>query len=140
MTDFRDMLSRNTGEVERPKPIPVGTYLMTVLRHETGESSLKKTPFVRFFFRLQSPGEDVDQELLPENWQTRELRTEFYITEDALFLLSDFLTACGLTGMAMDQAITAAVGVSVMGYVTQNPSTKDPQRVFNDITNFAPAA
>jgi len=140
MPDFNALLQKNVGEVERPKPFPVGTYSLTVLRSEFGESSQKKTPYVRFHFRATGYDTDVDAEMLPPNWQERELRRDFYLTDDALFMLSDFLQILGLSGMPMDQAIARAPGAQVKGYVTQRPNQNDPTRVFNDVENFATIA
>lgn len=46
MADFTSILNKPMAETERPKPLPVGTYLCMVQgQPEFGESNQKKTPF-----------------------------------------------------------------------------------------------
>ena len=62
---FESILDTPATEVERPKPIPAGTYDVIVKGlYEQGESTQKKTPFVRFIYAIQSAGEDVDPDEL----------------------------------------------------------------------------
>ena len=58
---FESILDTPATEVERPKPLPAGTYDVIVKGlYEQGESTQKKTPYVRFIYAIQSAGEDVD--------------------------------------------------------------------------------
>lgn len=113
--NFAEILSKKVEETERPKPLPPGNYVCTVVRHEFGESSQKKTPFVRFWLKHISPMDDVDQSMLPANWQNKESRLDFYLTDDALFRLRDFLEkTLGLStaGMAYSDLIPATTGMN----------------------------
>ena len=50
---FESILDTPAEAVERPKPLPVGTYDVIVKgMPEHGQSSQKKTPFVRFTYAL----------------------------------------------------------------------------------------
>lgn len=107
MASFLDILDRPSTEIERPKPLPQGTYTCVVLGlPEHGKSSQKQTPYVRFTLRPVAAGEDVDQDALNEwmrkgDGSTRQLseasvRADYYITEDAAWRLDKFLTDLGL--------------------------------------------
>ena len=53
--NFATILDEAPTEVNRPKPLPSGTYLCTVTGWETGKSSQKQTPFVQFNLRPMAP-------------------------------------------------------------------------------------
>ena len=95
MTDpnFASILDEAPTEINRPKPIPSGTYICVVNKWETGESSKKKTPFVRFTLTPIAAEEDVSEDDLAEagGLEGKQLRTDFYITPDAVYRLSEFL-------------------------------------------------
>ena len=91
---FESILDTPATEVERPKPLPAGTYSCIVRGlPEYGESSQKKTPFVRFTLAVQAAGDDVDTDELQEigGIADKTIRNTFYTTPDALFRLTDFL-------------------------------------------------
>jgi hypothetical protein len=107
---FESILDTPATEVERPKPVPVGTYTALVQGlYEEGVSSQKKTPFVQFAFCIQSAGDDVDEDELRE-WATakdgsvrsltgtvlKNNSTKFYTTPDSMFRLTDFFEHCGI--------------------------------------------
>ena len=65
---FASILDRPSGDTEKPKPLPVGTYSAMVKGlPEEGKSSQKKTPFVKFTLQLLQAADDVDPEALAEN-------------------------------------------------------------------------
>ena len=120
--NFAEILSQKVEETERPKPLPPGNYVSTITRHEFGESSKKQTPYVRFWLRPVSPMEDVDQEALGniKNWDQKELRLDFYLTDDAMFRLRDFLEkSLGLStaGMSYSEMIQATTGMSCLAQI-----------------------
>lgn len=95
MVDFSKITSMSFDNVERPKPAPQGHWLGMIESHEYGESSQKKTPFVRLNIKLVQPQDDVEQEAIEEaggmeKITKRTLRHEFYLTEDAAFRLKEF--------------------------------------------------
>lgn len=97
MSNFTEILNKRPGEITRPKPIPVGTYLAVVSgRYEQGESSQKKTPFVDIPLRPLAAQDDVDRDQLAEYGELKEIKgrsgLRFFLTEDSAFRLDDFLT------------------------------------------------
>jgi hypothetical protein len=99
-TDFRALLGVKGSAVEKPKPLPVGTYYAQVTGWEPTESSQKKTPGVKIGFQLTSADADVDQEQLAEVGGAaavgkRKLSTTFWLTEDSTYRLKEFVeNAC----------------------------------------------
>ena len=83
---FESILDTPATEVERPKPLPAGTYDAIVKGlPEFGESSQKKTPFARFTLAMQSAGEDVDEEELQSigGLDGKSIKSTYYTTPDA---------------------------------------------------------
>src|ERR1019366_3144566 len=98
-TTFESILDTPASDVERPKPLPAGTYDGIVQGlPEFGESSQKKTPFARFNLSVQSAGEDVDPADIEEigGIAGKSIKSTYYTTPDALFRLTDFLEHCGI--------------------------------------------
>lgn len=104
---FTSILSKAPGEVERPKPLPVGTYLCVVDgRPKFDKSSKKQTDYVEFTLKVLQAGEDVDEDDLKAALtkpsgetialNTKSFRVTYYITEDALWRLKKFIKDCGL--------------------------------------------
>lgn len=93
MTDFASLLEKKVEETERATPLPNGSYKVVATRHETGESSKKKTPYTRIFFKIEEPLGDVDLEELKKVKKVTEKERfdDFYMTEDAMFRLREFL-------------------------------------------------
>src|SRR5262245_54045316 len=99
MTTFGSILDKPSASVERPKPMPVGTYLWIVQglpRYD--KSSVKKTEFVEFTLRPLQASEDVDLEALDAvgGLDGKSTKATYYLTEDAVWRLKDFLDNCGV--------------------------------------------
>lgn len=131
--DFAALLNKRADDIERPKPLPAGHYFATVLKHEFGSSKNKNTPYVRFGFKIASADSDVAPEALEGVKIEREMRTDFYLTNDALFRLKDFFEACGLTvaGRQMNELVPETTGCSVKLQITQRPDDKG--NIYNDV-------
>lgn len=134
---FESILDTPATEVERPKPLPAGTYDAIVKGlPEYGESSQKKTPFCRFTLAMQAAGEDVDAEELESigGLEGKSLKSTYYTTPDALFRLTDFLEHCGidLDGKTIRQAIDETPNCSVKAVITHRAS-EDGQQIFAEV-------
>jgi hypothetical protein len=96
-TNFEELLGQQVESVEAPRLFPIGSYDAVLGRYETGNSSNKGTPYVRFPVKLVGPKEDVDQDEFEaaggmEKLINRSpLRLDFYMTSDASFRLRKFL-------------------------------------------------
>lgn len=67
MTSFADILNKRGDSIERPKPLPPGSYVGTVKGlAEQAEIGKNKTPALVFTIALIQALEDVDQSALHE--------------------------------------------------------------------------
>lgn len=142
--DFTSILSRSADTIERPKPTPQGTYIGVIVEHEFGESSKKKTPYVRFWVKPIAAEDDVDPDALAENpkWNEKSLRLDFFLTEDALYRLTGFLEgSIGLTisGRTLAELIPETAGQSIRVYVTHEISERNPEEVYANISQYTSA-
>src|ERR1035438_8203509 len=105
--NFGAILDKPSNEVERPKPLPQGSYTCAVKGlPKYDKSSKKQTEYVEFNLQPLAAGEDVDQDdlnawMAKVDGSTRKLneaniRATYYITEDALWRLKKFLDDCGV--------------------------------------------
>jgi hypothetical protein len=142
---FTSILDRPANEIERPKPLPVGTYntmLQGMPRFD--KSRQKQTPFVEFTHKILSADEDVDQDdltayLTSKDGTVRSLsdvtvKNVYYITEGSAFMLQDFLRNCGFDVDAEDappmrQLIEETPGRQVK-ITIRHEASQDGQSVF----------
>lgn len=142
-TDFTALLKKPVQSVERPKPLPIGSYLVQFTKFEFGESSKKKTPYVRFIGQVLEPKQDVDQQLLQavEDWQGREVDADFFLTGPAMFRLREFLEnslKLDMSNHTFETAIPLVPGKRAIAALIQEPSTKpnDPA-IYNRTSGWA---
>lgn len=112
--DFGAMLKKKIDDTKRPEAKPAGTYQGVINSFKFGESAQKKTPYLQLVVNNVQPGDDVDRDQLSsyrenfpgviEKWQ---VTYEFYLTDDALFMLKEFLQSMGIdtTGRSYDETI-----------------------------------
>lgn len=143
--DFASILDMPATDVERPKPLPAGTYYGVVQGlYEQGESAQKKTPFVRFNFAVQSVGDDVDEDELKafgdEGVIGKVIKSTYYTTPDSLFRLTDFLEHCGidLDGKSIRAGLDETPNCSI-GFNISHRASQDGQQVFAEVkSTFKP--
>ena len=134
---FESILDTPATEVERPKPMPTGTYDAIVKGlYEEGLSSQKKTPFVQFAFAFQSAGEDVDEEELQavgvlKDKVIKNNSTKFYTTPDSLWRLTDAMEAMGvdMEGKTIRQSLSETPNCSVK-LVIGHEASQDGETIF----------
>jgi hypothetical protein len=66
-------------------------------------------------------------------------RDEFYLTSDAMFRLREFFETVGCLIETTRESIDAAVGQQVVVSIGHQASTRDPSRVFANITGYLKA-
>lgn len=135
--NFSQLLQNATlGEIEKPKPLPVGSYATIIKQIEQGESpGEKKTPYVRINAEIVAPLGDVNEADLETfgSVSGKKVKVDFYITEDSLFRLQDFIlehVGLELRGMNLDQAIGQLVNHQVGMKIKHEISKKDNQTIF----------
>jgi hypothetical protein len=139
--NFKELLNKTvTEEAKRPPVLPAGTFHGNVQKWEPGESDAKKTPYVRFLVALTGPGDDIpSDEMTGIDLAKRQMRRDFYLTEDALYRLHEFLSSCGIdfVGRPLSQSLDETIGKDVLLTVTSKPNKNNPEAGnFNDISDM----
>lgn len=141
-TTFQSILDKPSNEIERPKPLPAGSYVCVIQGMPKFDKSSKKgTPYVEFTLKPIQAGDDVDAEALQEMGGLGEktLRGTFYITEDAAWRLTDFLDHAGAGDESMTprQRIDETPGKQVIANIRHKASA-DGSSVYAELGNTAP--
>lgn len=134
MTDFATLLSKNIEDIEAPKPVPVGEYRLRVEGSEEVESSKKGTPGLKFTFLVVAADSSIDKEELGDAIGKKKVNTTFWLTDNSLFMIGEFLKNLGVSSGSLAQGVLEAPGKEVYASITQKPS--DNGRLYNDITSF----
>lgn len=142
--NFSDLLNTDADSVERPKPLPAGSYLCTVKGlPEHGKSAKKQTPFVNFTLVPQQAMEDVDTDALEEmgGLENKTIRGTYYLTENSLWRLKEFVEHCGLdtSGKKLSELIEQTVNCQVVAQI-KHEASEDGTAVFAKLANTALAA
>lgn len=122
MVDFTKLLSRPAGEAKKPPILPAGDYPGIIKAWKTGESRQNRTPFVSFTLGLMAFPADLDEaDTQGIDLEKRQLSRDFYITEDALYRLDEFIHSCGVetTGRAYEEVLPELIGAAVLVEVSQ---------------------
>ncbi len=146
-SQFSALLSKPASQIEKPKPMPAGTYTGIIKGHAFDVSKQKKTPFVRFTIQPVAPGEDVDPEqleafgglnALSKKALTRIRGSEFYISEDAQFRLKSFLedvVGLDLGERSMGEALPETMNKPI-GFTIKHVPSEDGQEIYAEISGF----
>ncbi len=136
--DFRTLLSKPMDEIEKPKPLPAGTYYGTITDHKFDVSAQKRTPYVRFTVTLDSAGDNIDpSDLEGIDLAKKTQRKDYYLTEDALYRVKAMLESLGITteGRALGECIPETRNARVMVEITQRNSS-DGKDIYTDVADL----
>ena len=100
--DFNELLDKQIDSVERPPAKPPGTYLLRVTKMpEQKKSREKETPGLEFTFAYVKALADVDPDML-EGFDLSKgtLRDTFWLTDDSIFRLREFLERAGMDAVS----------------------------------------
>ncbi len=145
--DFSVLMNKPVEEAERPKAAPAGTYLAGIVSHEFGTSTKKGTPYCRFNFQLLAAQDDVDAEALEEAggvefMNKKRMRYEFYLTDDAMYRLREFLEEAlelNCSGRNFDEVVPETANMQVLVTIGHTLSD-DGKETYANIDSFAMAA
>src|SRR5271154_2282159 len=145
-----DILDKPATQIDRPKPLPVGSYIWMVMglpRHD--KSKEKQTPYVEFAVKCLSALDDVDEEALTEwaeksDGSMRELKDftqklTFYTTPDSLYRLQEFLVHLGVADedKTTRQCLDDTPNAQFVGAIVHSAS-KDGTSIYANIGKTAP--
>lgn len=132
MPDFSKLLRKPAGEAKKPEALPVGDYPGVIKSHEYGDNNKNKTPYVRLFVAFTGWPDGAEE--IPEvDLSKRQMRRDYYLTEDALWRLDDLIRSCGIdaVGRSYEEVIPELLGqavlVEVQQYTVQNSDEKGNQ-------------
>lgn len=142
MPDFTALLHQNMADIKEPEAWPAGLYPGRVLSFAPGESSQKKTPYIKFNVGVTGyPDNFDDEDKAKFKIEGKTFNCDYYITEGSLFQLRDLLAGMKLSGF-IDEALPQTIGEEVMIDVTQQMSN-EPQRpnaIFNRVNRLVAGA
>ena len=139
--NFGALLDKPATDFEAPKPLPAGSYIAVVAGlPRFDKSSKKQTEFVEFTYNILKPLEDVDPDELKEmgGVQGKSIRNPYYITEDSLYRLREFLEHCRIEvdGVSLRTAIDETPGKQIVIFIGHE-ATEDG-RTFARVRRTAP--
>lgn len=140
---FASILDAAPTEVERPKPLPVGSYHCVVTgapRYD--KSSKKQTDFVEFQLRITGCYDDVDDDELEAagGVDGKMLKVTYYLTEDAVWRLDEFHVHCGLDldeDTSRRQRNEDVINSEVIA-VVRHQTSQDGQTKYAEVARTAP--
>lgn len=141
--DLSSLLKRPANAALKPQALPIGDYPGIIKSFAFDDKNRNNTPYVRFQLGLLDWPESVSQE---ERGQTgpdgvfvltdlskRNMRTDFYLTEDAFYRLTDLCKSCGLdAGQEYDVLIPQLVGQRVTVTIQQDVNQQTSE-IFNKV-------
>lgn len=138
---LRDLLSQRTEDVKAPPPLPEGNYHITITGFAYGKSRVKGTDYVRFSGKLVGHDPDVeDADLEGIKWEDKEVHKDFYVTDDAVHILADFLRnvlGSAAAGRSLEESLPQVKGMTLKGYISQTMDAKSG-RVFSNLDSLKP--
>lgn len=141
MPDFSSLLSKPAGEAKKPPVLDAADYPGVVKGYELGESSQKKTPYVRFNLGLTDWPEGAEPQTrddgTPIDLSAKSLRRDYFLTDDALWRLDALLKDLGIeaNGRTYMDILPETVGASVLVEVRQGMS-QTTNDLFNEVANI----
>lgn len=146
---FGSILDRQSSEIERPKPIPVGNYVCVVKGLPKMDKSAKKgTEFVEFTLSPLQAMEDVDGEALDAALSRKDgskkslvdmtIRATYYLTEDAIWRLNKFLNDAGAGDdtQSLRERVENATGCQVIATI-KHTASDDGEAIYANLAGTA---
>lgn len=146
---FTSILDKPATEVDRPKPLPVGTYVCVVNGLPKFDKAKTGTEYVEFQLKPLQPVDDVDDEALMSALTRGDgsskalsdytIRATYYLTEDSVWRLKKFLEDLGIDseGKSLRHMIDEAPGRQVAANL-RHEASQDGQAIFARLKDTAP--
>ena len=138
--DFQSLMSMRADDVKPPPTLPTGTYHGIIEAHKFDKSREKQTPCVTYTINVTHAGDDVDPaELAEVDLSRKQFTTNFYITPNSLFRLTDFIKSCGINtaGRSVAELVPEVIGKEVMIPVVKTPDKRDMTKMRNELGDIS---
>jgi hypothetical protein len=142
--DFSKILQKQSAEIEKPVPLPIGTYLCNnpALPSFVGIGK-NETPCATFNLVVLQPSDDVDAADLAAipNWKGKGIRHRMFLTEDSLFRTKEELVnafALEEGDKSLGQLFNESVGKQVWVTIKHRPSD-DGTTIYTEVEKLAAA-
>lgn len=135
IASFADLKNVKVGDVERPKPVPIGHYVSQFTGMMKEHKAKSKNLAMRFPFKLVAPADDVDQAELEAagGIPDKEFALDFWMSPDARWRFTEFGKAMGhsdqLGLLELAEALATAGDpflIEVYHEVGENAKPEDP--------------
>lgn len=145
--NFADILDTPMDDVEKPKPLPTGSYVWqiteTVLDQTKPKDGKEPTPYVSLKCAAVSALEDVDADELEAagglrlaDGSPKTTKQDFYITAAALYRLKEFASdviGMDVVGKSTGEVIQELVNQQFVGTIVHVPAKNDPTTVYANL-------
>jgi hypothetical protein len=138
--NYNSLLDKTVGSAERPKAVPLGIYRGIITEMAFDVSAKKKTPYVRYSVKPLQVVSGVDPELFQaaggaDRLSKMKLGLDFYLTEDAMWRLREFLEESlriDCTTRSFKEAIPYAVNQTIT-FVMDVQVSDDGKASYNQV-------
>ena len=140
--DLRSLLAMPTDQAERPKPLPDGHYIGTIIGKEIDTvRNEKKTPYLRVSFSIEEPCDDVVEDLKDVNLGRIELRKDLFMVPASMWRVTDFLDGIlgHETGRSYQERFEDLRGARVMFKVKKRLDRDGNETPYNDVDTVVAA-
>lgn len=146
MPNFAELLNKPAGQAKKPTVLDAGDYPVVIKGHEFGESSNKKTPYVRFNLGVlgwpEGATPQTDEEGDVVDLSKKSLRRDFFLTDDALYRLDEFLRdelGIAVEGRSYAETLPETTGAQCIADVRQGIN-QNTNALFNDVAGLRKAS
>lgn len=145
MSNITDLLNRRASDVEKPKPLPTGTYIVRFA--DPGKQTPVKTKdgdveTMEFMLTPVSPQDDVDAAVLAAQGGigNRRLRHTLWLREEDLWKIKDLGEKLGMTQDEMDEMSLAQIVANYQNKMcyakVKHVPSKDGSEIYANIENL----
>jgi len=142
--DFSKILGKQAEAIEKPKPLPIGTYLCTNPKlPEFLGIGKAETPAAVFKYLIIAPQEDVDPDELKDfgDWKGKTIKHNMFLSEASEFRTKE--TICEVYGIdeagkTLGQIFNETINKQLLVTVKHRPSD-DGTEMFTDVEKLAAA-
>jgi hypothetical protein len=138
--NFANLMNRPAGQAKPPTALPEGVY-SGIIKSWANDETKNKTPLVRFVVTPTAWPDEIDDDARQGiDLSTRQLRRDFFMSEDAMHRLDTFIRSCGIdpTDQTYAEVMPQLIGMDVLATVkhriVQRPGEDD--QIIADVSSL----